>query len=532
MKLPLFLLAVLQLIAALPRIPNQERHRADGLTISTESGQIHGKIDPSLPNVRQFLGIPYAVPPLGDLRFALPQKLYQPDAQIEATEIPPSCVQYQSVHKNHFGNYAVLQFFPAGENKTGPWTEDCLTLSIWASVQEPDDNYDSQHGVPVIIFSYGGGYQLGGENVPYQIPAQWVNRTPNHIVLSFNYRLNIFGFPNARGLEQNNVLMFDHRAVVEWVRDNIAAFGGDPKRITFWGQSAGAAAIDAYTFIWYEDPIITGTMLDSGTAVGQFPTPDNKAQVNFTFVADHVGCEGLEDQPAKQLACMRTVSADTINNFLQHYNDFAPNPSLSFRPVIDEKVIFSNYTKQTEEGKQAKVPTIMGSNRNEGRAFAPFDPNGVNKTVALYLSLSNIFCFATVASKIRQEFDTLTFRYQYAGNFTNISPLGWLGAYHSSELPLIMGTHPDFRGPSTPLEYATSHAFQDADLAFARDPVNGLATVNWKPYKHLGDHSVREIGYGVPLQDMSLTHEESLCDGVNPVFDVTECSLEHPRCPP
>ena len=345
------------------------------------------------------------------------------------------------------------------------------------------------------------------------------------------YRLNIFGFPNARGLEQNNVLMFDHRMVIEWVRDNIAAFGGDPKRISGWGQSAGAAAFDAYTFAWPDDPIITGTMLDSGTAVGQFPTPDNKAQVNFTYVADHVGCEGLGEEPAKQLACMRTVSAARINSFLMDYDDFDPNPSLSFRPVIDEKIVFSNYTKQTEQGKQAKIPSIMGTNRNEGRAFAPYDPAGVNKTVSLWYTLTNIFCFATVASRIRQEFDTLTFRYQYAGNFTNISPRGWLGAYHSSELPLLMGTHPNFRGNSPPFEYATSHAFQDAYLEFARDPVNGLSSVNWKPYQSLGEHTVREIGYGVPVQDMNLTRMEGLCDGVNAVFTVDQCSLEQPRCP-
>jgi carboxylesterase type B len=87
---------------------------------------------------------------------------------------------------------------------------------------------------------------------------------------------------------------------------------------------------------------------------------------------------------------------------------------------IDGKVIYSNYTKRGEEGKQAKVPAIMGTNRNEGRAFASYDPAGVNKTVALYLTLYNVFCFATEASKIRQEFGALTFRYQYAGTLTDI----------------------------------------------------------------------------------------------------------------
>ena len=188
MQFSLLLLSLAQLISALPERLRHRRlqDRDDRLTVSTTSGHIHGKIEDWVPNVRQFLGVPYALPPLGDLRFALPQKLHQPAAQIEATKIPPSCVQFQGRSKNHFGNQDVLQFFPAGKNHTGPWTEDCLTLSIWAPVQAPTSEYDRKHGVPVIIFSYGGGYQLGGENVPYQIPAQWVNRSPTHIVLSFN----------------------------------------------------------------------------------------------------------------------------------------------------------------------------------------------------------------------------------------------------------------------------------------------------------------------------------------------------------
>jgi hypothetical protein len=128
------------------------------LTVSTTSGHIHGKIDPSLPNARQFLGIPYAVPALGSLRFALPQKLYQPNAQIEATKLPPSCMQYQSTDTNSFGKQDVLQFFSAGLMGQSNSKPHCSVI---------------------------------------QLPFE-------HLWL-----------PNAPGHEQSNVLMFDHRAVVE-----------------------------------------------------------------------------------------------------------------------------------------------------------------------------------------------------------------------------------------------------------------------------------------------------------------------------
>jgi len=91
-----------------------------------------------------------------------------------------------------------------------------------------------------------------------------------------------------------------------------------------------------------------------------------------------------------------------------------------------------------------------------------------------------------------------------------------MGAYHAGELPMLMGTHPDFRGPSSALEYATSQAFQDAYVAFARDPVNGLKGLDWVPYSQLGSDEVREFGKGVPAQDTNVAANEALCDGAVP----------------
>lgn len=86
-----------------------------------------------------------------------------------------------------------------------------------------------------------------------------------------------------------------------------------------------------------------------------------------------------------------------------------------------------------------------------------------------------------------------------------------MGAYHSSELPLLCGTHPNYRGPSTQLEYATSHAMQDAWVAFATDPVSGLKAVGWSVYETLGAKEVREFGAGVAVQEVSLAPVEAQC---------------------
>ena len=100
--------------------------------------------------------------------------------------------------------------------------------------------------------------------------------------------------------------------------------------------------------------------LDSGTAIGQFPTSDGP-QLNFTYVADHVGCKGLADDPAEQLSCMRSVDGLKISKFVAHYSNTDPSPSLDFRPVVDEVIVFSNYTQRVIDGLQAQIVCVMVS---------------------------------------------------------------------------------------------------------------------------------------------------------------------------
>lgn len=173
-------------------------------------------------------------------------------------------------------------------------------------------------------------------------------------MLSFNYRVNIFGHPNAAGLEDQNVGLLDQRAAVEWAKDNIAAFGGDPDHIIIWGQSAGSISVDYYSFTYPDDPIAAGMSLDSGTVFSDITTQDT-AQTNFTFVAENVGCEGFNDDTSGRIECMRGVDAAEINDFISTYTQSTQQPGISFTPVVDEKVVFSNYTGRMLDGKQAKI---------------------------------------------------------------------------------------------------------------------------------------------------------------------------------
>ena len=159
----------------------------------------------------------------------------------------------------------------------------------------------------------------------------------------FSYRLNIFGFPNAAGLNQSdlNLGLLDQRLGLEWVRTNIASFGGDPSKITLWGQSAGAESVDYYNFAYPTDPIVAGLIMNSGTALLPSGTYD-ATHSNFTFVAGQFGCGNLTS--TAELTCMRNISSVAIESFLKSYGDNGTTPSLSFNPVNDERTKFANYT--------------------------------------------------------------------------------------------------------------------------------------------------------------------------------------------
>ena len=520
MKSP-YLYLVLASISQALAAPNGLR-RGSGLTIHTSSGIVSGTVSSSEPDVRQFLGIPFAQPPIDSLRWAPPQPLAASAASqtINATQLSPSCPQYlttigDSVYKND-----VLEFNLQGLNVTGAVSEDCLTLSVWT----PKANGTHHKGVnshsnllPVLVFIYGGGFTGGGQNVPYQLPPQWVQRSPDHLVVSFNYRVNIFGFPNAAGLTDQNLGILDQRAAVEWLKQNIQAFGGDPSRMTLWGQSAGAASVDAYNYAYYTDPIVDSLIMDSGTALIPIRSSD-VSQSNFSFVASQVGCPGLSSQPEAQLSCMRQVPAATIETFLQQYGDNGTSPGVSFVPIADDNIIFSNYTDRAVQGKLAKIPAIIGTNAQDGEPFAPYpiaDPAaGPNQTIVALELLSVFLCPATETVRLRNQNNLTTFRYVYAGNFSNISPRSWLGAYHSAELPMLFGTYDNFRGIGPALENETSAAMQDAWVAFANGGSAGLENTGWQPYQ-VGGNTVREFGAGIAVQDSSLSTLEAQCNGAN-----------------
>ncbi|EOD49267.1 putative chlorogenic acid esterase precursor protein [Neofusicoccum parvum UCRNP2] len=506
--------------------------------------RIHGKINTTAsPSVAQYLGIPYAAPPVGQRRWAAPEpfaSLYDETA-VNATALPKSCWQYVSVQPGILRTDA-----PEFMIGAAGMSEDCLTASVWAPAAAVANA--SAEPLPVLIWFYGGGFATGGEDVPYQIPDKWVERSGEHIVVSFNYRINIFGFPNAAALgdDEQNLGLMDQRFAVEWIRDNIAAFGGDPEKMVIWGQSAGAVAVDYYNFAQIEDPIVKGLIMDSGTAHLDQLTSWDLPHSNFSFVASGLGC-GNQTSAAAELACMRDVPGWKIEKFVAEYEDSGESPSITFSPRVDNKWVFGNYTERARNGDVSDLvsgdicpiilvvdkktkrtfadaclppfqPAIIGFNKAEGLFLAPYSVDGPDPATAATLGYEYFWCPATKTTYERLDAGLTTHRYFYAGNFSNVSPRPWNGAYHSSELPLLFGTHGDFRGASTAFEVEVSHALQDAWVAFARDPKKGLDGVEWPKYKGKnGGGEVRQFAVGevvVQTGDVVAIEEECVRRGL------------------
>ncbi|KAH8646870.1 carboxylesterase [Xylariales sp. PMI_506] len=492
------------------------------LTVQTRTGTYTGLQNPDFPNVREFRNIPFAQPPVGHLRFKAPQPLPASTEHHYSTRYPPNCPQF-STGTPTLWNAFVPYLLPnngAMNRSSGlsllTSSEDCLSLAVWTPY-----GVSADAKLPVAFFMTGGGFSANGVYVEGQLPPQWVNRTQEHIVVTINYRMNFFGFPNAAGGDSANLGILDQRQALEWVYENIAAFGGDTTRIMLWGQSAGSQSVDYHNYAFYEKPLYAGSFSQSGTALKALASRDY-SHSNFTFVARNLGCDFPGDA-ASELECMQQVPFAQIEYYLGTYNK--SGGPLAFGPIADEVVIFSDYPARAREGKIAQRPAIFSDTANNDASLTAWpaaDPAaGVNQTAVTASTLANWVCPTANTSLLRAAAGLTTYRSQYAGNFSNQTPYAWLGAYHAADLVMNFGTYTLNRTNATEgvtaLEVATSEAMQDHILAFMKDPVSGPAAIGWLPYTY-GGSVIRFGGDGIAAQNVSGYEIDGPCFG-NGTYD-------------
>lgn len=376
----------------------------------------------------------------------------------------------------------------------------------------------------------GGGFAIGGINIPWQMPTGWVERSQSHIIVTINYRLGIFGFPHARGLSgeafSQNLGILDQRMALEWVRDNIAAFGGNPQRITQWGRSAGGRSADVHAYAYHEDSIAQGYWLQSGLATGGHL--DDPLFSNFSFIARNLGCESKslqddEEEAARyELDCMRQISFIEIVNFVGKYMDSHEEPPIAFSTMVDGKIIYDNYENRSEAGLVANRPVIISSTSNEFGSLWPWPADNLTAGPPQdEIDAWNIenSCRAFETTRMRNALDIPVFRFQYAGVFPNLNVYDWLGAYHASDIPPSFGTYHlmDHIAPSTQLQKDTSLAMQDAVAAFVQDPYEGpQKEFGWKPMdtSEPGGGVLMRLGAGgKAVQFIDGVEVDGVCEG-------------------
>ncbi|CAM1510515.1 Fc.00g008500.m01.CDS01 [Cosmosporella sp. VM-42] len=405
MKLLAFstLLLLLPLTHALPA-PGSEpdiHPRAAKVTVSLPSATVVGT---TVLNVESFRGIPFADPPVGPLRLKPPQKLSKSLGTFDATGIAAACPQMFISSGNQDIISQVIDVFldlPLLKVVTGQ--EDCLTISV----QRPAGTKKDAK-LPVLFWIFGGGFELGSSAMydGSSLLGTAVDNNQPFVFVAVNYRVAGFGFmPGKEILEDgsSNLGLLDQRMGLEWVADNIASFGGDPEKVTIWGESAGAISVFDQMALYGGDvdykgkPLFRGAIMNSGSVVPADPVDTEKGQAIYDAVVSKAGCASSGDT----LACLRGLDYDT---FLEASNSVPGilsynSVALSYLPRPDGNVLPDSPEVLAATGRYHAVPMIIGDQEDEGTLFALFQPN-LTKTADVVSYLSKLFFPAASISQL------------------------------------------------------------------------------------------------------------------------------------
>ncbi|KAK2796783.1 hypothetical protein FQN51_009007 [Onygenales sp. PD_10] len=445
--------------------------------VLTSSGPITGHKSQIRPNVSEYLGIPYGQPPVNNLRFAAPVK-FTSNKPFEALTFSPDCPQTPSkpvAYPNATDLQQTIVANFAGQNGN-PQNEDCLKLNVWTKTT-------GKTGKPVLVWLHGGRFAAGSTNNPFY-QGQYMADTEDVIVVSVGYRLNIFGFSGAPDQPQN-VALLDQRLAIEWVRENIAGFGGDSTRITIFGQSAGGVAVDYHSYAYAGDPIARGLIPMSGTALSMKPNTMEQSTKYWYTASAALGC----GDSGEVMGCMRSKSYVDI---LAAVGKVPPEPSKAlpqpvFHPTIDGKIVFSDYETLSAQGKFAKLPILVGNTDYEA-GYYRISAYAGNITLTDEewdsLNLAGFTCAADRTAGHRAKHGVPVWRYRYYGEWPNSKMYPGSGAYHGTDVAQIFGTAEDVSGgvENTEAEREVSAYMMHAWAVFAADPKGGLAGMGWPVY--------------------------------------------------
>ncbi|MBW0015307.1 carboxylesterase/lipase family protein [Mycobacterium sp.] len=476
----------------------------DNRVVDTTYGPVRGTQD---GEIRTWRGVRYAAPPAGDLRFRLPEPPERWTEVVDATSFGPACPQPS------FPNMPLDLGAPQGE--------DCLRLNIWTSSgTEPGD------GKPVLVWLHGGAYILGSGSQPLY-DGRRLAAGGDVVVVTVNYRLGALGFLDLSSFStagrrfDSNIGVHDVLAALRWVRDNIAAFGGDPQRVTLFGESAGAGIVTTLLAAPAAEGLFAGAIAQSSPATSVYDR--ERAQRVAVSVLDKMGVTPSDAGRLVEAPIAAIIAAS------QEVFDEVPvrNPgTLAFVPIVDGELLHDYPVKLAQQGRTHPVPVIIGSNKREAALFRlmrsplmPVTPRAITsmftqiaaeqpdlqlptqeQIVSAYSRMPRRARYLSIATDVgfrmpsvwlseghRRVAPVYLYRFDYS---TPLLKLLLVGAAHATELPYVWGNLGAPKDPTLKLggvktAKAVSKRVRTRWLNFAAygKPAGVGGEPDWAPYQ-------------------------------------------------
>jgi para-nitrobenzyl esterase len=349
--------------------------------------------------VRSFLGIPYAAAPVGERRWRRPQPVSAWQGDRDATEASPACpqpaVQTQGL-------------VPLRQN------EDCLNLNVWTPYDAP-----MPPGLPVMVWIHGGANRIGAGSLPYYDGTALARR--GVVVVTINYRLGYLGYFAHPALQQEqaneggNFALLDQIAALEWVKRNIAGFGGNPGRVTVFGESAGGAAILQLMVTPQAKGLFSQAIVESGGGWAE-PATRDALQRKVVAALGRVGVDEAADSGAlRALPAQKLVDAQ------------AGDRAMGFGAFLDGVTVTQAAAAAFRAGTQVAVPLLIGSNSWEGSLMQTMDIGEQGRRLANSQAVREVYRKETTDDATRAQ---LLF-----GDLVFVAPARWIAAMQSRQSP-------------------------------------------------------------------------------------------------
>ncbi len=468
--------------------------------VRTESGLVAGTL---VDGVASWKGIPFAAPPLGDLRWRPPQ----PAAAWKGVRLAEA-----------YGHDCMQEPFPSDAAPLGtPPDEDCLVLNIWA----PADRAGASR--PVMVWIHGGGFVNGGSSPAVYDGSAFARR--GVVLVSFNYRLGRFGFFAHPALTREtpngplgNYGYLDQIAALRWVQRNIAGFGGDPGNVTVFGESAGGGSVNTLMISPLAHGLFHKAIVESGggraggiMAMRHLREPGSNGEPSAEAVgAAFAKSVGIEGDDASALAALRRLPAARIVNGMnlmkQQRETFAG-------PMVDGRIVPTEVETAFRARRQARVPYLIGANAREFGFFTPtsqavdgmldrfgplresalsaYDPEKTGNKGELGVALMSDQAMvepARLLARLSAAAGQPTWEYRFSYVASAIRK-ETAGALHATEIPFAFETvRAKYGAATTPEDEAIAAAMNAYWCSFARtgDP-NGDGRPKWPAYTAASD---------------------------------------------